>query len=347
MRILKRVLVAVTVVSAFTAASGTADASTTTRVVRPGQSIQAAVDASKAGDTVLVRPGTYHESVNIGGDGIRLVGFGATLAPPAAADPESPCAGNGFCVLGDVSDAGEVNSYRSNVSITGFRITGFDGLGIIGYGARNLTVEGNDLAGNGGYGVAAFTSTGTKYLFNSAHDSGEAGLYIGDSPNANATLVGNRSYNNQFGAFLRDSQHSTLAFNQFRDNCIGIIVLADAPGPAGNDNIVANLITHNTKACPASEDGPPLSGGGVAIVGGHDNRVTANVITDNAPSGDSIASGGVIVQAGRGGTEPVNNVVSVNLLRRNTPADLVSDGTGTGNVFSHNSCTSSLPPGSC
>ena len=62
-------------------------------VVHPGQSIQAAVDAAAPGTTIIVQRGTYAENVEITTDGIKLLGNGATLVPPANPAPN-------FCGMG-------------------------------------------------------------------------------------------------------------------------------------------------------------------------------------------------------------------------------------------------------
>lgn len=46
----------------------------TVRVVHPGQSIQQAVDGARPGDTILVLPGTYHESVLLTASDVTLRG---------------------------------------------------------------------------------------------------------------------------------------------------------------------------------------------------------------------------------------------------------------------------------
>ena len=48
-----------------------------------------------------------------------------------------------------------------------------------------------------------------------------------------------------------------------------------------------------------------------------------------------------------GGTVPTGNVVSRNVALHNRPGDLVSDGTGSGNVFRRNLCLTSVPAGLC
>jgi pectin methylesterase-like acyl-CoA thioesterase len=78
-----------------------------TIVVWPGQSIQAAVDRADPGDTVLVRPGVYHQSVEIRKDGITLRGSGdfrgGTIILPPRNFPHTTCNGGfgptGICIL--------------------------------------------------------------------------------------------------------------------------------------------------------------------------------------------------------------------------------------------------------
>ena len=80
-----------------------------TKFVRPGQSIQAAIDVAHPGDRILVRPGTYAEQLTIDKDGIDLIGLGATLVPPPFA-AQNECSGlagprteAGICLHGSAS----------------------------------------------------------------------------------------------------------------------------------------------------------------------------------------------------------------------------------------------------
>jgi parallel beta-helix repeat protein len=256
----------------------------------------------------VVRPGTYHEHVTITTDGITLVGQHATLVPPAN-HPESVCsfegpATDGICAIGVLSQPDPngppvVDDPVSNVTIRGFTVRGFEGTGIIYLGAENPVITGNRAIDNGEYGIARFFSSGGSIVANRASGSEEAGIYVGDSPNANVLIAANESSGNLFGFFLRDSAHGTVTGNRSHDNCVGAIVLNTGAGIAGNYTFKANIVQHNNAACPPSadeeEETPPLSGIGIAIAGGHDNSIVGNVITGNVPSIDVPFSGGVVV----------------------------------------------------
>jgi Right handed beta helix region len=323
-------------------------------VVRPGESIQAAVDAADPGQTITVLAGTYRENVVITKDGITLRGRGAHLVPPAAPAPNA-CSGPdpatvGICVLGQINfDTGEVLRPVEDVTISGFRLRDFPDAGVLALGAKDATFANNVALNDDEYGLTAFVSTGTRMLFNRASGAEEAGFYIGDSPQADATLVGNIATDSRFGILWRNAEGGRAVHNLVQGNCVGIMVLSGIPGlpgTAGDLSMHANVIRANTRPCEESEEGPALSGVGIAITGAHDNRVTGNRITDNVPSGPTEFSGGVAVVKDFLGAPPENNLVQGNVVLRNDP-DLFWDGSGSGNRFRHNRCRTSDPASLC
>jgi nitrous oxidase accessory protein NosD len=321
--------------------------------VGPGESIQAAIDAAKPGTTIFVK-GVHRENVSITKDRIKLRGRGAVLKPAATAapspcsDPSNPSDVNGVCVIGEGSfETGEVTRYVRGVKVTGFTIRDFPASGLFAFAAQDTTFARNRARDNGEYGIAAFTTIRTHMLFNRASGSEEAGLYVGDSPDADALLVGNRTSDNLFGIFIRNALGGKAFRNSVHGNCAGILVLGDAPGPAGNFRFSGNKVRHNSKFCPANEESPdPTSGLGIVLLGTTGVSVVKNRITDNVPGGDVSDHGGVIVIAGEGGTAPTDNRVRFNKIVRNGP-DLVWDGSGTGNLLTPNRCQTSVPPELC
>jgi parallel beta-helix repeat protein len=313
-------------------------------VVGPGESIQRAINAADAGDTIFVS-GFHREDVVIRKNGISLRGTNAVIAPPE--NVGSPCGPSGICVLGDVNfNNGEVNRYVKNVSVSGFTVKNFRNEGLFAVGARDAEFTNNRLLNNEEYGIFAFFSTGTEISSNVARGAGEAGIYVGGSPNANAEVRANETYDNQFGIFIRDALGGTIAANRVHDNCLGVLFLADAPGPSGNFEVKGNNVIDNRRSCPASGGAPPLSGVGISLFGAQGVEVTGNTIAGNVPTGPSIFSGGVVVVRGFGGTAPTNNSVVANSFGRNQP-DIFWDGSGSGNRFAKNSCNKSVPGRFC
>ena len=331
-RLVLMVTVAALMAMSVLAFAGFASAKPKGHVVRPGESIQKAIKAADPGDTIVVRGGVHHESVVIKKDGISLRGDAAVLKPPAK--PTSPCGPSGFCVKAD------------DVSISGFTVRNFPDSAIIAIGASNAKFMTNRAFNNGEYGIAAFSSPGTRMIANLTSGSDDAGLYVGDSPHADATVVANETYDNFLGILVRNALHGKIVGNRVHNNCVGMFFLADAPGPAGAFGVSGNEVVNNTRACPAFEDAPPLSGVGIALLGARGMEIKGNHIVHNVPSGPTGLSGGVVVTKGFGGTAPTNNTVVGNTILRNKP-DILWDKSGSGNRLSPNNCKTSKPGGLC
>ena len=328
-------------------------------IVKPGESIQAAVNAAEPGDTIFVKRGTYAENVAITKDGITLFSKGAKIVPPEASTPNDCSfgdpAGDGICAVGQLEFPEDgpptVTDPVSDVTISGFKIEGFPANGIQFFGAENPVVKHNRTKDNAEYGIARFVSSGGKIVGNAASGSEEAGIYVGDSPEADVLIAGNWTFDNElFGIFLRDAAHGKVAFNRSSGNCVGAIVLNTGANVAGDWRFFANKINDNDRFCPGNEEEgtPPLSGIGVLIANAADNVLVGNWIKDNNPGGEVPFTGGVaIVNAGiPGANPPSGNLVKGNVVLGNEP-DLFWDGSGEDNAFKRNRCETSVPDGLC
>jgi hypothetical protein len=360
MRPSKRIVVvaAASVIAGLTFVSP-ASASSGTHVVHPGESIQAAVDAASPGDTVVVMAGTYRESVSIQKDGLTLRAQGSvTLRPPNYGGGECYLSGHivGICVVPADFDpsSGSYTTKVRDVTITGFRVVGFEGDGVFGFGTRNFKVSDVVAIDNTAYGVASFDGIGTTFTRNAVSGSQDAGIYIGDSLDANAVVSHNRSWDNALGILVRHARRAVVSDNEVWGNCLGVFLLADGqPGGSGHTAVLNNTVFDNDEVCMqfAGFLPVPLGGGGIVLAGSQHNAIFQNVVRDNR--GNTLYSGGIVLIAtprpnSDGSFDAsTNNLVILNRLRGNEPADIVNDGASMPNLIVANRCRTSMPEGLC
>jgi hypothetical protein len=348
----------------------------TVHVVAPN-SIQDAIDAAAPGATVCVDEGVYAENLLINKDGITLMGAGpqkTVLVPPAQARPfcpvlEIPPIGyeplgvNGICIA-DLNDEGEVQRTVNGVRVTGFTVRDFSGVGIMFGGTNRSRADHNVAASNQGYGITAFLSTHVQFEYNTSYGSGDAGFYVGNSPNADFTVRYNTAFADLWGILVRDASTGTVTDNLVHDSCSGLVFLnTGTTTGVHNWRVSNNIVSHNNAFCSAEDAELPFSLTGVGILlGGADHIVlSANRVLSNQPGGDPslvnnvpLAGGIVVVSTANVSVFPgfyggvaEHNTIANNAVLDNQPFDLVNDGLGTGNRFVSNRCETSLPAGLC
>jgi len=162
--------------------------------VNPGESIQGAIDNATAGDTIIVRDGTYTENVNVNVDHLTIKsehGYDSTVVHAA-----------------NTSD--QVFEVTANyVNITGFTVTGATGAasdyiytcGIQLYQAEHCIISDNNALNNW-RGIYLVYSSNNSLTGNTASNNTYSGIYLSSSCNYN-TLTDNNVKNNTNNA--RDS----------------------------------------------------------------------------------------------------------------------------------------------
>lgn len=162
-------------------------------VVRPGQSIQAAVDQARPGDTILVEPGVYREAVHITKSRVSLLG----VLDGQSVVLENPHGISNGIVIGGLDDC--FHRVGGN-EVAGFEVKGFKISGIAVECADDVRLD-NDLVENNLMGF----------------ELREA---------ARTTLDGDTAVHNTAGIFelimpgdaLERSESNTLSDNLVRDN---------------------------------------------------------------------------------------------------------------------------------
>jgi len=381
MRRLCRVALALwIVVPALLAAS---PAAAKTLVVKPGQSIRAALDQAQPGDKVLVLPGVYHEgsagdlnALTLGKDGIELVGlstpqhpvvlenaggqsYGLWVSPPdssglpAQEDPEHPPCG----LLG--------------TRIRGFSLMGFTVRGFADHGVHLACVDGFTLTknvadGNGEYGLFPIVSNHGSITHNEViNTQTDAGIYVGQSENVE--VRNNHVHDNLLGIEIENSLHCSVMDNLVHDNSFGIFVdlLPFLETHLQGDTVISgNQVYNNNRPNTADPDdllGLLPSGIGVLLTGADQTNVSGNAITGNQYVGLGMTSvclayvlqgqpcDGLDIEPNSDGNRITGNLI---LGNGTVPvpgpldrlrADIAWDRTGSGNCWQGNVHATSVP----
>jgi hypothetical protein len=317
------------------------------------KTIQAAVNKSKAGDTVKIKPGTYREAIKVTGakkSYLKLIGV-----------PKSP----GKVVLegGDKKPNGVFVNGADEVTVRGIKAqnytsNGFFFVNVVGYTAQDLVA-----AKTGVYGIYAFNSKGGTMRDSEAYYNNDAGFYIGQTP-AQAkpirSIVDNiDSWGNALGWSGTNMRYVTITRSRFYNNAAGLIpnALDSEKFPPAEDNIIRgneifwnNFNFHRGAPFKIRTDGTAALvpvGTGVLLLAGRRNIVENNKIYGNWSIGVA-AIEGILLMTNTQAIDLVGNEVRGNQFGLDgtdlNGRELAYDGNGSGNCFGPNTGVSVTIP---
>jgi parallel beta-helix repeat protein len=341
----KNYLGALLAVAIFTAATA---AQAAIHHVYPGESIQAAIDAARSGDTILVEPGVYKEKANdryglrITENNLRLIGMvrqkkgqgkpnkvrllqhkrqeTGILAAPAGCEYDMTREECEDAIEGEIVD------------LKGFYIRGFSVEGSPVNGIQTRWVDGfefanNDSVNNLNNGIYPTLSANGMVRNNVSYGSLDTAMWVAGSENVR--VIGNELYGSVIGFEITVSNNVEVTANTIYDNTVGVGLFH--PNGAGNPplDVMANwVIEHNdiydnnrpNGANPDTLQGKLLPGAGVLLVGVSDHVVAKNNIENNNYVGVGVlgwCTSGQDCSDLRGPPEAENNLISQNYLSGN------------------------------
>jgi hypothetical protein len=305
--------------------------------------IQKAVDAAKAGDTVRVPDGTYREAVTISGAKKRSLKLVGNVAKPSRVILE----GGGKKQNGVFVDGAD------NVTTAGFTAhdygaNGFFYRNVVGYTMNKLVAN---LTGK--YGLYVFNSKGGTIRDSVGTEANDAGLYIGQTPPQTkplrTTVTGMVAYANVLGVSAENMKYTTITKSTFYNNAIGIAFSAqdgEKYAPPSDNDIVGNQIFWNNfnyyKGAPfpinKNTNVPYPPGLGIVIFGGQRITIQDNDIYGNWVAGVSSLQG--FLTKLPGASDLIGNAVEGNRFGRGgtdlNGRDFLADGNGSGNCWGPN-----------
>ena len=317
------------------------------------RTIQAAVNAADAGDTIRVKRGVYREAVRINGRRkryLKLIG-----------NPRRP----GRVVLdgrGRMQNGFAVNN-ADEVTVSGFkarryRANGFFFTNLNGYTMNHLIAR-----HTGVYGLYAFNTIGGTIKNSEAYYVNDGAFYIGQTPPQDKpvqSLVTNvDGWGSPIGFSGTNMRYVTITKSRFYNNAIGLVPDSEDgekfPPPEKNV-IIDNDIFWNNFNYHAGH--PPFAvrktgnaalapvGTGILLFGGKGNRVENNRVYGNFLAGVGMVQGFLAMK------DPEAQQLRDNVVQGNqfglggtdvNGFDYVYDGNGTNNCWSMDGVTSTFP----
>lgn len=282
-------------------------------------SIQSAVAAARPGDAVMVCEGTYHETVTVSTDDVRVV-----------ADGEGAVVVDGQ----RVRQRGFVLAGVQGVTIRGFTVRNHLESGINLSAGAHQNVVGHNVTSGNGFGIQlASAGTGNAVVHNVSTDNGLAG--ISNVSSEGTTIAHNASSHNGRNGIVVARPHGsyealsvTVAYNHTAANGVAGIALVHGGG---------STVSHNHLSGNAQD--------GIILHESFDNLIEHNRSTANGLDGIGVKDHpGMPLSAG--------NIIRHNQVLDNAEHDCHDDSMGTGtagtaNLWEHNHAEVENRPGLC
>jgi parallel beta-helix repeat protein len=243
--------------------------------VREGGEIQQAVNQAQPGDTILVYPGTYHESVYIDKDKITLRGVVEE---------------NSWPTLDGEKKLNDAILYSGNdITIEWLKIVKFKGNAIMGQAGNNFIIRYNWVVDTGVYGIFPQYGQNGLIAYNKLSEIEDAAIYVGMCDNIDVKY--NEVFGNVAGIEIENSRHALVEANYVHDNPGGVLAFITPGLPIKTtfdviirNNFVVNNNTPNFGAPGSIVSGIP-AGTGILVMAADDVRIEGNIITGNNTAG--------------------------------------------------------------
>jgi hypothetical protein len=307
------------------------------RVPAEYRTIQAAIDASAAGDTILIAPGVYHRAVIVTASHPSITIRGQSRNA-VIFDGRSGRLVTGITVNADhvTVENLTIRRYAVNGLVFAPAVGGYGGGGVLkGWRGSYITAYDNGL-----YGVYAFQAQSGEFDHVYASGQPDSGIYVGQCRRCAATITASVAADNAVGYEDTNATGVIVSGVVLRDNRLGALLDSNIKEqlPPQADVVLRNsTITGNdNRHAPTGDEGYGI---GVAVSGGDDDLIEHNTISGQ-PLGVLILN----ASPDDGGYQATDNRVQANTVsNRALDLDLLTGALSQGNCFSGNRPRRSFP----
>ncbi len=271
-------------------------------LIRPGESIQAAVDNASSGDVIIIKPGNYTENIIISTQNLTI--------RSASGNPEDTV------VMANNPNVNVFQTRANNTTISGFKVktaeytdvTGIylsgcsnctiannnlseNSLGIYLSNSKNNTISDNKVNLNEKYGIQLVYSEGNILLNNSA-DSNHHGIILENNCRDNNLTSNMAGSNTGYGFYLINSSSNNLNNNTINKNDMGIYLTNSNMSIISGNNISENIrygvwVSHSNYNI-ISGNIISESNWGIHLNSSDNNIFSGNILASNDVSGLSM-----------------------------------------------------------